>query len=168
MTDVWLYEGKEIKSLDDIPKEFQDYVGVVYCIVADGGTCQEYIGQKKLYRVRKRVIGKRELANTKDKRSLRKYKSKKGKNKGAWVYYEEIVEDNGFINYCGSNDTLKKDIKNGTPITKYILRFVKKESMLNYWEQKYQFCEGVLESPQKYYNDNIGGRFYKRNINTEE
>ncbi len=40
--------------------------------------------------------------------------------------------------------------------------------MLNYWEQKYQFCEGVLESPEKYYNDNIVGRLYKRNRKTAE
>jgi hypothetical protein len=168
MTDVWLHEGKEIRSIDDIPAKYKEHVGVIYCIVAENGTHREYIGQKKLFRKRKRVIGKRELSNCPDKRFLKKYKSKKGKNKGAWVYYEELVEDNGFIEYCGSNDILKKDIKDGVKITKYILRFVKKESMLNYWEQKHLFCEGVLENPDHYYNNNIGGRFYKNNIHFEE
>ena len=161
---MWLYNGKEIKSLEDIPEEYKDYDGVIYCIVTDGGSSQEYIGQKTIYRKRKRVIGKRELATYPDKRKLKKYKSKKGKNKGVWIYYEESIEDNGFIDYCGSNDYLKKDIKNGVPYTKYILKFVKKKTMLNYWEQKYQFCEGVLEHPDKYYNSNIAGRFYKGNI----
>ena len=168
MNNVWLYAGREIKSLDDIPEEFKDCEGVIYCIVAKDGTKQEYIGQKKIWRKKKRVIGKRELATYPDKRKLKKYKSKKGKKKGTWIYYEELIEDNGFIEYCGSNDLLKKDIKNGVEITKYILRFIKKESMLNYWEQKYQFCEGVLENENKYYNDNIGGRFYTRNIKEDE
>ena len=160
---MWLYEGKKIRTLKQIPKEFKDYVGVIYCIVSHDGTHKEYIGQKKIYRRRKRVIGKRELSTYPDKRLLRKYKSKKGKNKGTWIYYEEIIEDNGFIEYCGSNDTLKNDIKKGVEVTKYILRFVRREGMLNYWEQKYQFCEGVLENPVHYYNDNIAGRFYISN-----
>jgi len=160
---MWIYQGEEIKTLKDIPKEFKDYAGVIYCIVSHGGTYTEYIGQKRIYRRRKRVIGKRELSTYTDKRRLRKYKSKKGKQRGTWIYYEEIIEDNGFIEYCGSNDTLKNDIKKGVKVTKYILRFVKKESMLNYWEQKTQFCEGVLENPSHYYNDNVAGKFYNSN-----
>lgn len=160
----WIYEGKKIKSLEDIPEEFIDYEGVIYCIVAHDGSSQEYIGQKQIWRLRKRIIGQRELETYPDKRKLRKYKSKKGKNKGNWVYYEEIKEDNGLIDYCGSNDRLNEEIKKGLQVTKYILKFVKKKSMLNYWEEKYLICEGVLEHPTKYYNDNIGGRFFKSNI----
>ena len=157
---MWTYKQKQINSLEDIPEEFKNYSGVIYLLEVKGGTRKYYLGQKKFYRDSKRLIGERELESLPNKRGVRKYKSKSGSKKGQWIYYEPIRADNGFMKYLGSSEVLKEDIKNGATVTRHILMFVEKPTMMNYWEQKLQFCKGVLES-EDYYNDNIGGRFYK-------
>jgi hypothetical protein len=159
----WQYNGETIQSIEDVPEQYKEYDGIIYCLCVAGGRYQEYIGQKLIWRNKKRIIGSRELKTYPDKRKLRKYKSKKGGKKGEWIYYEESVEDNGFMGYYGSNDMLKEDIKNGAVVTRYILRFVKKASMLNYWENKHLFCESVLEQEGKYYNSHIAGKWYRSN-----
>lgn len=156
----WIYEGKEIKSLEDIPEEFKNAFGFIYNITTSEG--KEYIGKKNLSHKNSRVIGKKELANHPDKRKLRKYKSKKGKKKGQWIYYEERYKDSGWAEYTGSNNLLNKDIEKGVGITKYILKFVLKESMMIYEETKAILCTNALEE-EKFYNDHAGN-FYKKNI----
>ena len=156
----WIYEGKEIKSMDDIPKEFENAYGFIYNIVTEEG--REYIGKKNLSHRNSRVIGKRELATYPDKRKLRKYRSKSGKKKGEWIYYEERYKDSGWMHYTGSNEQLNKDISKGIGITKYILKFVVKESLMLFEETKAIMCTNALEE-EKFYNDHAGN-FYKKNI----
>lgn len=158
---MWIYEGKEIKCMDDIPEEFKESYGFIYNIVTSEG--REYIGKKNLSIKNSRVIGKRELANHPDKRTLRKYKSKKGKKKGEWVYYEERYKDSGWVEYTGSSEELNKDIEKGVGITKYILEFVEKESLMSYKEAKAIFCTNALEE-EKFYNSHCDKRYFKKNI----
>jgi hypothetical protein len=157
---MWIYDGKRIESVEDIPEEHKDSYGFIYNIVTSEG--REYIGRKNLYLRKDREIGKRELEKCPDKRKLNKRKSKRGKRKGQWIYYEKRLEDSGWVDYTGSNDQLNKDIKNGIHYTKYILRFVKEEGMMNYQETKAIICTGALEQ-EKFYNYHAG-KFYKKNI----
>jgi len=158
---MWIYKGKEISSIEDLLEEEKDAHGFIYNIVAENG--REYIGKKNLRIKNSRKIGKKELNNTKDKRKLRKYKSKRGKDKGEWVYFEERYKDSGWVNYTGSNDQLNKDIKSGVKITKYILEFVQSESIMCYKEMKAIACTGAMED-ERFYNDHIDSRYYKKNI----
>lgn len=43
---MWIFEGKKIMSLEDIPKEFRDSYGFIYNITTAEG--KEYLG-KKIY-----------------------------------------------------------------------------------------------------------------------
>jgi hypothetical protein len=93
-----------------------------------------YIGKKFLYHSLKRKING---------------KSKKIKKESDWK------------TYCGSNKDLKNDVKNGHIIEKEILHICKTCKQLTYYEMKYLFMNSVLEN-QKYYNDNIGGKFFRK------
>lgn len=66
--------------------------------------------------------------------------------------------------YNGSNQELLQDIKQigQNNIKKEILEWTYTDSYHNYCEIKYQFKFDVLENVL-FYNDNIGGRYYKRN-----
>ncbi|MCB1711324.1 MAG: hypothetical protein KDH96_02225 [Candidatus Riesia sp.] len=147
-------------SLEDIPKEFRDSYGFIYNITTAEG--KEYLGKKNLFYKNNRIIGKRELEKHPDKRTLRRRKSKAGKKKGEWIYYEERNKESDWIEYTGSNSTLNKDIKRGVGYTKYILKFVKDKGMMNYEETKAILCTNALEE-EKFYNDHAGN-FYKKNI----
>lgn len=154
----WIYEGREITSLNQIEKilGYKPY-GFIYNIVVEGG--REYIGQKQLSSTRSKVIGKRQLL----KEGKSAFRRKKNKKTGEWKYYQEVVKESDWKNYLGSNKDLKQDVKNGATFTKYILRFVKDKSMMHYEETKEILCSNALEEP-RFYNDNALGRFFKKNI----
>lgn len=159
--NYWIFEGEKINSINQIPK---NAVAFTYTIVTDNG--REYIGVKKLFHANNRVIGKRELTTISDKRKLNKRKN--GKNKDGsikWIYFEKRVKESNWLLYTGSNKYLNNDIRNKKVIvTKYINTFIFDNSMILYQETKELFANGVLEHGDKYYNDHILGKFYKKNI----
>lgn len=154
----WIYEGQEITSLEQIEKivGYKPY-GFIYNIVAENG--REYIGQKQLTTTRSKVIGKRQL----EKEGKSAFRRKRNKKTKEWKYYKEVVKESNWKTYCGSNQRLNQDIKNGTSFTKYITKFVKEKSLMHYEETKEILCSNALEE-ERFYNDNALGRFFKRNI----
>lgn len=154
----WIYQGQEIISLEQIEEilGYQPY-GFLYNIVAENG--KEYIGQKQLCSTRSKIVGKRQLQKE-GKSNFRKRRNKKTKE---WTYYEEVVKESNWKEYVGSNEELKKDIAKGAKYTKYILKFVKKKSMMLYEETKAILCTGALED-ERFYNGHVLNKFFKRNI----
>lgn len=65
--------------------------------------------------------------------------------------------------YYGSSDVLKKDVeKHGeNNFQRVILSLHSTKGDVNYTEVKEQFQRNVLEDPT-YYNDNIGGKYFKK------
>ena len=134
----WIYRGKEITS---IPPQFKDYEGFTYRIDLEDGSY--YFGKKNLSLSKKRIIGKKELEE-RGKSAFRKYKSKKGKNKGSWVYYEDNrLED--WQSYYGSSEELKKLIESGVNYTKEIISFYKTKGELTYREHRLIICSDCME-----------------------
>lgn len=76
---------------------------------------------------------------------------------------KKVKKESDWKSYNGSNKFLKLDIENGDIIKKEILYICKTKKQLTYYELKYLFLESVLESEQ-YYNDNISGKFYRRDL----
>ena len=158
---MWIYEGKEIRSLNDIPKEFKDHEFIIYNITCSNG--KEYIGQKKLFNKTSKKVSNRRLKE-KGKKWFRRKKATKGKLKGEWYYYETIVKESNWVNYTGSSDTLNNDIKNnGVNITKYILEFCKDSTEANYKEHKQIMCTSAMEE-DKFYNDYTQIKCFKKHI----
>lgn len=120
-------------TVDNPPK---DAIGFIYKItnLCNG---RMYIGKKLLT-----------MATTKQING----KKKKARKESKWREYN------------GSNQELLQDIKQigQNNIKKEILEWTYTDSYHNYCEIKYQFKLDVLENVQ-FYNDNIGGRYYKRN-----
>lgn len=139
---MWIYEGNEITSIDQMP---EGVIGFVYHIVTSEG--REYIGKKNLYTKRKRKFGKKEIAALTDKRLK---------------HWEYVKKESDWKTYNSSNKELKEDIKNGTEVTKYIITYAFEKKELSYLEEKSLWCNGVLEHGDKYYNSNIAGRYYKK------
>lgn len=141
---IWTYEGNIITELTNMP---EDTWGIVYQITTKGG--KHYIGKKQLYTVRKRKFGKKEAALVTDKRKK---------------LYEIVKKESDWKTYTGSNKKLNEDITNGMEYTKKILHFAKDKKQLAYLETKELFIQEVLEKGDMYYNDNISGKFYRKDV----
>jgi hypothetical protein len=136
---MWILNGKEFTK-EMIP---EGAVGFVYEMLAivDGKSVR-YIGKKNFYADVKTKLGKKEMPA--DKR-LKTYKR---------------VRKVTYQNYYSSNDVLKKAHKDGITIRREILHICFDKRELSYYECKYQFTLGVLES-EEFLNGNILGKFYK-------
>ena len=123
-------------------------LGFVYEVTLSNG--MKYIGKKNLFSIRKKKFGKKQLAAVTDKR-LKKY--------------EVIIKESDWKSYYGSSKRLKEDVKNGLQVTnREILAIATSKMNLTYLETKHMFIREVLERSDKYYNDNILGKFYKKSI----
>lgn len=133
--------GKEITDISQLPG---NSYGFVYLITIElNGNFLFYIGRKNLKTVRKVKLGKKELAQVKDKR-LKKYK---------------IVEkESDWKSYTGSNKALNSLItqygEEKLKMKREILKVCFSELELKWSEVKEIICSGAMESTQ-YFNDNV-------------
>jgi hypothetical protein len=152
---MWLYKNQEIKELTDMPELT---FGFIY-EVTHTPTNKKYLGRKQLISVQKKALGKKELALITDKRASKK---------------KTVTKETDWKTYYGSNPTIKQMLKEGKhdEFTREILMFVPSKKLLTYYEDKYLYMNGVIEIGSTYFNDNISGRFFKKdfikNLDTEE
>lgn len=160
---MWIYEGKNIKSIKDIPK---GAVGFIYEIEDEYG--KKYIGRKSLGSLRKPEVSKKTYDRLKSEghpvtRTKNKKKSKPGHP--VWRYKKIVESDTDWLTYTGSNRELNKAIKDGVKITKRILKFCFSKKQLSYYETKFQMCNGVIEeNKENYYNGNVLGKFFEKDL----
>jgi len=138
--NMWLYKGKVIESIEDMPK---DSFGFIYEVIHNP-TGQKYLGKKVLQFNRK----------------LPPLKGQKRKRK--------VVKESDWRTYYGSHQTIKTLIKEGKQeeFSREILQFVPTKKLLTYFECKYLFIKEVLEHGE-YINDNILAKFYRKDFNYE-
>lgn len=135
---MWTYKGREVNSVEDMP---DGTVGFVYRVTHQPSG-KHYIGKKVLY----------------FNRTLPPLKGKKRRRR--------VVKESDWKTYYGSNTTIKQMIKEekSDEFTREILVFVNRKKMLTYYETKFLFTEGVLENPNKFFNDNILGKFFRGDL----
>lgn len=143
---MWLYQDKEISSIEDIGSETP--FGFIYK-VTHIPTGRAYIGKKQLYHTTKKSLGKKEMAAL-------------PKTQGRPQKFKQVVKESDWKTYYGSEDTIKQMIKEGkqNEFTREILCFVKDKKLLSYFETKMQFVNEVLEYPDKWFNTNINGHYF--------
>jgi hypothetical protein len=148
---MWLYKGKEITELSDIPG---DPFGFIY-IVTHTPTGRKYLGKKQLMSVQKKALGKKELALLTDGRASKK---------------KTIIKESDWKTYYGSHTEIKQLIKDKKHLefTREILTFVPTKKLLTYYENKYLFINEVLEPGSNYINDNIEGRYFKKDFASQK
>ena len=137
----WSYQGADFES-SMIPEGAEGFVYEMQAVI--DGKLVRYIGKKNFYSVTKRRFGKKALSSMQDKRA-KKY---------------TIQRKLTYLDYYSSNAVLKDAHKAGIEIRRYILKICFSKMELTYYETKFQFVRGVLETDE-FLNGNILGRFYK-------
>ena len=136
----WLYYEDEITNISQFP---ESTYGFIYK-VTHSTTGRVYIGKKVLYHNQKKKLTKAELELSTGRGRKSLYK----------IVQKEIKE----LITQGKKDKFKREI----------LQFVNNKKLLTYFETKWLFTFGVLEHPDLYFNDNILGKFYRKDFDTQE
>ena len=144
---MWKYDNKEISDISEIP---YGAFGFVYEVLHKPSG-KKYIGRKQLISVTTKAVGKKELAEIADKRASKKKK---------------VQKESDWKTYYGSHSEIKQLIKEGKKeeFERTILEFAFAPKHLTYLETKYLFSLGVLENGDVYFNDNILGKFFRKDI----
>jgi hypothetical protein len=145
---MWLYKDKQINQLSDMP-EPQPF-GFIY-EVTHIPTGRKYLGKKQLISIQNKPLGKKELALLTDKRASKK---------------KQVIKESDWKTYYGSNPEIKSLIKQGkqSEFKREILMFVQTKKLLTYYENKFLFINEVIEPHTNYINDNIEGRYFKKDF----
>ena len=145
---MWLYQNKEIHSLEDLP---QDTYGFIYISIHQP-TGKSYIGRKSLFHNVKKKLTKKQLVEQ--------------TGRGRKPTTEIVQKESDWKTYYGSAkpilDLLKEDKQE--EFTREILQLVTNKKLLTYYECKYLFMLGVIEQPEGYFNDNILGKFFRKDF----
>jgi hypothetical protein len=145
----WIYQKEEITDVKQLKKQS---IGFVYKINhIPSGKC--YIGKKFLIFTKKQKLGKKEL------------KAFEGQ-KGRPLKFKITSKESDWKTYWGSNKQLLELVKNEPKenFQRIILHLALNKKELTYFEIKYQFLYEVLEKPDKFFNDNILGKFFTRDF----
>jgi hypothetical protein len=137
----WSYQGADFES-SMIPEGAEGFVYEMQAVI--DGKLVRYIGKKNFYSVTKKRFGKKALSSMQDK-IAKKY---------------TIQKKLTYLDYYSSNAVLKDAHRAGIEVRRYILKICFSKMELTYYETKFQFVRGVLESDE-FLNGNILGRFYK-------
>jgi len=152
---TWWYEGKIITDISDMP---ENTYGFIYEVLHKP-TDRKYLGKKVLFFERNVRIGKRETEALKEER--------KAKGIGGRVpAKKKVIKESDWKDYYGSHKDIVELVKEGKQFEfeRKILTFVPNKKLLTYYECKYLFIKEVLEERNNYINDNILGKFYKKDF----
>ena len=156
-TATWVYQGKVITSIKDMP---EGTYGFIYEVIYKP-TDVRYIGKKVLYFERNKRLGKKALA------ALREERSKKGL-RGRVPVKQKVITESDWKDYFGSQKeivTLSQEDNAGENWEKRILEFVSNKKLLTYYETKHLFKNDVLENQYSaHINDNILGKFFRKDF----
>ncbi len=148
----WLYKDKRMESLDDFP---EGTYGFIYITIHEPSG-KSYLGKKVLYHNVKKKLTKKELAE------------QTGRGRKPTTITTQKESD--WKTYYGSAKPILELIKQGkqNDFTRKILHLVNNKKLLTYYECKYLFKLGVLETPEEWINDNILGKFFRKDFVTQE
>ena len=149
MTDpTWEYKGRLITEISDMP---EGTFGFIYKITHIP-TNKKYIGKKALYNNRKKPLTKAEIAEQ--------------TGPGRKPTHKIVTTESDWKKYWGSNKDFQLLVRTypKDQFSKEILEFAPGKKMLTYYECKYLFKYEVLETPDMYFNDNVLGKFYRKDF----
>ena len=145
----WTYNKKQVEDLSHFP---ENTYGFIYKITHTP-TNKSYIGKKVLFHNRKVKLTKKDLAL---------YEGVVGRKPA----YKIATKESDWKTYWGSNKPLLELLKSEPKenFTKEILKFASTKKLLTYYETQVLFVYRVLEEPEMYYNDNILGKFFRKDF----
>ena len=145
---MWLYNKQVIEKIEDFP---QDAFGFIY-ITTHKPSGVSYIGKKSLYHNVRRKLTKKELAEQ--------------TGRGRKPTTQVVQKESDWKTYYGSAKPILEILKQGKhdEFTREILQIVNNKKLLTYYECKYLFTYSVLEHSVEYFNDNILGKFFRKDF----
>ena len=152
----WIYQTFQVHELNQLP---ENTFGFIYQITHIP-TQRKYIGKKNLYSIRNIKLGKKELNQLKEER---KQKGLRGRT----PLKKKVIKESDWKTYYGSQEEMKKlvstsDLKKD--FKREILECVPNKKLLTYYENKHLFSRGVIEPGSSYINDNIEGRYFRKDF----
>ena len=111
-----------------------------------------YLGKKSLHHNVKKKLTKKQLAEQ--------------TGRGRKPTTEVVQKESDWKTYYGSAKPILELIKEDKQdeFKRVILHLVPNKKLLTYYECKYLFIHEVLEEPDKWFNDNILGKFYRKDF----
>ena len=151
----WTYKGKTVTEISDMP---EGTYGFIY-ETTHRPTGQKYLGKKVLFFERNKRLGKRALE------ALREERKAKGIG-GRTPLKQKVITESDWKDYYGSHKEILKLVKETSPMEfeRKILCYVPNKKLLTYFECKYLFINEVLEERNTYINDNVLGKFYRKDF----
>jgi hypothetical protein len=143
----WLYEGKEIQNIEDLGENIFGFIYITHHLPSN----KKYLGKKSLFHNVKKKLTKKELAE----------QTGPGRKPTTTI----VQKESDWKKYYGSEEFIKQKIKEDKQeeFTREIIQLVPNKKLLTYYECKYQFVYGVLES-EEWLNTNILGKFYSKDF----
>jgi hypothetical protein len=144
----WLYNEEKIEDISQFPENTYGFVYKVTHIP----TGKSYIGKKVLYFNKKTKLGKKEIATQ--------------TGPGRKPITKIVTKESDWKTYYGSEPGIKKLLAEDkhNEFERVILKLVDNKKLLTYFEIKYQFIYEVLEQPDKWFNNNILGKFFSKDF----
>jgi hypothetical protein len=145
---MWLYKNKPMETLSSFPEGTFGFIYMVTHIPSG----LSYLGKKSLHHNVKKKLTKKQLAEQ--------------TGRGRKPTTEVIQKESDWKTYYGSAKPILELIKEGKQdeFKRVILHLVPNKKLLTYYECKYLFIHEVLEEPDKWFNDNILGKFYRKDF----
>jgi hypothetical protein len=145
----WIYKTNEIEDITQFP---DNTFGFVY-MTTHKPTGKSYIGKKVLFHNQKKKLGKKELAALTGVVGRR-------------PSYKLVIKESDWKTYYGSQKDIKQLLVEGkkNEFERTILKCVQSKKQLTYFEIKYQMLYEVLEKPDEFFNDNILGKFFTKDL----
>ena len=146
---MWTYKNEPMETLSSFP---EGTFGFIYRVTHQP-TGKAYIGKKVLYFNRKVKLTKKDL---------KMYEGVVGRKPS----YKLAIKESNWLDYWGSNKLLKEvmDLEPLENFERHIVKTAPNKKLLTYYETQMQFVHQVLEKPDKYFNDNILGKFYTKDF----
>ena len=146
----WIYKATPMEDITQFP---DNTFGFVY-MTTHKPTGKSYIGKKVLFHNQKKKLGKKELAALTGVVGRR-------------PSYRLVVKESDWKTYYGSQTDIKQLLVKGKKdeFERTILKCVETKKQLTYFEIKYQMLYQVLEKPDEFFNDNILGKFFTKDLN---
>ena len=154
---TWTYQGRIINNISDFPENTYGFIYQVWHKPTD----YKYIGKKVLFFERNKRLGKKALEELREERRTQGI--------GGRVPLKQLViTESDWKSYYGSHETIKKLVNETKDFReeweKQILCFVPNKKLLTYFECKYLFINEVLETRSNFINDNVLGKFYRKDF----
>ena len=148
----WIYNNQKILKVSQFPKNTYGFVYKTTHIPSG----KAYIGKKVLVHNKKVKVTKKDLLL---------YEGVKGRK----PTHKRVSKESDWLNYYGSNKHLKLLVESESPdhFERYIMKVATTKKLLTYYETQYQFLYRVLEKPDDFFNDNILGKFFKKDFDPQ-